>query len=122
MPATIKDALRAWAWDNPTRAGVELLIATGKVRAGQPWIRITSVNPVSGRPEVAEVDLDELLDELRAWSSQEASLALLAASLLGGPNVNLNDTIPRLDTDVLDTVLACLALAGGIPSLHPLPN
>ena len=98
-----------WAWDNPTRAGVDLLTATGKVRPGQPWIRVTSATPISGHPEVAEVDVDELLEELRPWSGQEAALALLAASPLGGPNANLNDTIPRLDAGPLDQVLAALA-------------
>ncbi|HEY3546505.1 MAG TPA: hypothetical protein VGK17_10480 [Propionicimonas sp.] len=119
MAATINDAARAWAKGTyPAMAGVELLIFARKV-GHYPWVHVTRTNRITGHPEAAAIDVDELLAASGAWSGQEQRIVRIAASLLDGPAINLSDEISGLDTDVLDTVLACLALAGGVPTLHP---
>ncbi len=83
---------------------------------------VTRTNKSTGHSEAAEIDVDRLLEASGVWSGQEQRLVRLGACLLGGPAVDLGDELAGLDTDELDMVLACLALAGGIPLLHPLPN
>lgn len=142
MAATVPDAARAWARGNhPSEAGVELLIFAGKIKNGYPWVHVTLADPISGFPELAEIDVDELLDNSGVWSGGEQRLVRIAASLLGGPAVDLSENLSGLDRDMLEHVLAAVAHAGGsheqadfvstpdgryqftaLPSLYPWPK
>lgn len=104
---TINEALRAWACGiYPTEAGVELLIRSGpSVYEGAPWITRDG--------DIAWIDVDELLRESGTWSGGERRMVRIAASLLGGPAVDLSEDVPGLDRELADLVLAAIAHANG---------
>lgn len=98
---TLENA-RDWARGNyPTEAGVELLARSGLLYERAPWLR-------EGR-----VDVETLLDESGVLSGGEQRIVRIAASLLGGPPVNLADNLPGLDRRGVNLVLAALAHAAG---------
>ncbi len=110
----INEAVRAWAKGiYPTEAGAELLIRGGKaIYERAPWL--TELEPIADdRPRMVAVDVDVLLEEAGAWSGGEQRLVRVAASLLGGPAVDLAEDIPGLDRDSADLVLAAIAHANG---------
>ncbi|HEY9409027.1 MAG TPA: hypothetical protein VIP77_05545 [Jiangellaceae bacterium] len=111
----VEDSLRAWAHGRyTTEAGVELLIRHGKaIYDGAPWI--------SRHDGGAHIDVDKLLYESGVWSSSEQQIVQVAASLLGGPPADLNDTIPGLSRANLALVLAAIAHAGGSHDHGPTP-
>lgn len=126
-------ALRAWANGiYATEAGVELLINTGfAVSENSPWITWSG--------QYAAIDVEALLDHSGVWSGGEKRVVRIAASLLGGPPVDLSEALPGLDRRMMSEVLAALAHANGshehsemtfdadgvpkgfqrLPSLHP---
>lgn len=101
------EAVRAWARGMyATEAGVELLIRAGfAVRSGAPWVH--------SEGDRAWIDVDELLQAAGAWSGGEQRLVRIAASLLGGPAVDLSEDLPGLDRKFTDLVLAAIAHANG---------
>ncbi len=109
---TTDDALRAWAQGSyPLEAGVELLIRHGKaVHDAAPWIK-TTTSP--GGRVTAAVDVDALLQHAGAWSGGEQRIVRIAASLLGGPPVDLAEDVTGLDRTHMALVLAALAHANG---------
>ena len=64
-------------------------------------------------PGRAYVDTEVLLYESGAWSGGEQRVVRIAASLLGGPAVDLSEDVPGLDRENLALVLAALAHANG---------
>lgn len=110
---TIEDAVRAWSRGiYPTEAGVELLIRQGKaIYNGAPWI--IPLEQRSGAPAMASIDVDELLYESGAWSGGEQRVVRIAASLLGGPAIDLAEEIPGVDRERMALVLAAFAHANG---------
>lgn len=113
-PQDLADALRAWAKGiYPTEAGVELLIRQGKaIYEGAPWL--TDLDPADTTiPRMVALNPKVLLEETGAWSGGEQRLVRIAASLLGGPPVDLANDIPGVDRTVLALVLAAIAHAGG---------
>ncbi len=112
--STINEAVRAWANGiYPTEAGVELLIRDGKsIYEGAPWLaELEAIG--DDRPRMVAVDVDELLAEAGAWSGGEQRLVRIAASLLGGPPVDLAEEVPGLDRPHQVLVLAAIAHAAG---------
>lgn len=110
----LASAVRAWANGiYSTEAGVELLIRHGKaIYAGAPWI--TALEPLGpDRPDMAAIDVDVLLEETGGWSGSERRVVRIAASLLGGPAVELHEDLPGLDRRNLALVLAAVAHANG---------
>ncbi|WP_448811707.1 hypothetical protein [Agromyces bauzanensis] len=103
----IESRVRAWAGGlYPTEAGVELLIRQGKaIREGAPWL--------ARHGDLVAIDVNRLLDAAGAWSGGERRVATIAASLLGGPAVDLSEVIPGLDRDNAALVLAAIAHANG---------
>lgn len=65
------------------------------------------------RIDAAWIDVDELLRETGAWSGGERRLVRIAASLLGGPAVDLSEDVPGLDRQAAALVLAAIAHANG---------
>lgn len=104
------DALRAWARGiYPLEAGVELLIRTGFVGPGKPW-----VTQATGNPDRWWVDVDQINDDtIGVYSGGQRRMLRIAASLLGGTPVDLHEDIAGLDRDHLALVLAAIAHAGG---------
>ncbi len=112
--STINEAVRAWAKGiYPTEAGIELLIRGGKaIYERAPWL--TELEQLwDDRPRMVAVDVDELLAETGAWSGGEQRVIRIAASLLGGPPVDLSDAISGIDRDHQVLVLAAIAHAAG---------
>lgn len=112
--AAIEDAVREWARGTyPTEAGVELLIRQGKaIFEGAPWI--IDLEPLDrALPRMASIDVDKLRYEAGAWSSGEQRVIRIAASLLGGPPVDLAEDLSGLDRKSLALVLAAAAHADG---------
>lgn len=110
MTTTSDDAaaqLRSWAKGMyTTEAGVELLIRSGRVYAGAPWL-----HAVNGR---VAVDVDELLASSGVLSGGERRLVDVAASLLSEAHpVDLGDAIAGIDRPGVELVLAALAHASG---------
>lgn len=110
MTTTHQD-LRDWARGiYPLEAGVELVVRScgGRFASpGNPWICKSSASQWY-------VDVDELTeDELAPLSGGETALLRVAAALLGGTPVDLNDTLPRLDRASLELTLAAVAHASG---------
>ncbi|WP_173921728.1 hypothetical protein [Agromyces sp. Marseille-P2726] len=103
----IESRVRAWARGlYPTEAGVELLIRQGKaIREGAPWL--------APHGDLVAIDVDRLLAAAGAWSGGEQRVVAIAASLLGGPAVDLSEVIPGLDRDNAALVLAAIAHANG---------
>lgn len=128
--------VRAWAKGMyPLEAGVELLIRHGiAIYQGAPWIEDLG--------DRAYLDVDRLLAHSGAWSGGEQRIVRIAASLLGGPPVDLGNELPGLDREGVELVLAAIAHASGShehavlvaddmgsptgytvgPSLHPWPD
>lgn len=105
-------ALRFWAKGiYPLEAGVELLIRTSDGRfaaRSQPWIQ------PGDDPGWWWVDVDQFTnDNFGTLSGGEARMLRIAASLLGGATVSLDEAIPGLDRDHLQLVLAAIAHANG---------
>lgn len=131
----VVEGVCAWAKGAyPLEAGVELLIRQGRaIYVGAPWLYDYGERVV--------IDVDELLEGTGAWSGGEQRVVRIAASLLGGDQVNLNDDVPGLDRPNLALVLAAIAHANGshehseirysqdgtpqgferVPSLYPWP-
>lgn len=109
----LEDAVRAWAEGiYSTEAGVELLIRQGKaIRKGAPWL--DEFEPIGDRPRMVAINVDELLDGTGGWSGGERRIVRIAASLLGGPAVELHEDLPGLDRAALHLVLAAIAHANG---------
>ena len=103
----IVEGVRAWAKGvYPVEAGVELLIRQGRaIYSGAPWLYDYG--------ESVTVDVDELLAESGSWSGGEQRVIRIAASLLGGDRVDLNDDVSGLDRTNLALVLAAIAHANG---------
>ena len=104
---SITEDVRAWArgiW--PSEAGVELLIRSGHVvYDGAPWI--------IRRGDLASIDTAVLLEASQPWSGSERKLVRIAASLLGGPAVDLSEDISGIDRESVALVLAVIAHATG---------
>lgn len=132
----VVEGVRGWAKGIcPLEAGVELLIRQGRgIYAGAPWLYDYGDRVV--------VDVDELLDGIGAWSGGEQRVARIAASLIGGERVDLNEDVSGLDRNNISLVLAAIAHANGshehseirydndgtpqgfdrLPSLYPWPQ
>lgn len=110
--AGVQEALRAWAKGlYPAEAGVELLIRQGKaIYEPAPWLE--ELERPEG-PSMVSIDVSRLLEEVGAWSGGEQRVVRIAASLLGGPPVDLAEEISGLDRPALALVLAALAHANG---------
>lgn len=105
----IHDPLRSWA-DGvlSDEAGVELLIRGygGRFAARtQPWVRVAG--------ETAAVDWAMIPEYVGGLSGGERRYLMLAASLAGGAEVNLDRTFASLDQAEQDLVLSALRHAGG---------
>jgi len=107
----IESAVREWARGTyPTEAGVELLIRQGRaIYKNAPWITENE----STAPRMASIDVDALLDASGAWSGGEQRIVRIAASLLGGPPIRLDDEVSGIDRKHLELVLAAIAHANG---------
>lgn len=108
----IHEALRRWAKGlYPLEAGVELLIRTSNGRfahPAQPWVQ------PGDDPGWWWIDVDQMNeDNYGALSGGETRLLRIAASLLGGPPVDLSRNLPGLDREHFQLVLAAVAHANG---------
>ncbi|MGK3708622.1 hypothetical protein [Arthrobacter sp. IK3] len=105
------DRLRGWArGSHSDEAGVELLIRAygGRfARHTQPWMR------TSDDGTYVDVDWSAIPDYIGGLSSGERRYLLLAASIAGGTEVNIESTFPRLDSQDQDLVIAALQHAAG---------
>jgi len=109
----LETAVRAWAKGMyPLEAGVELLIGGGRVYPGAPWLALAGSAYRGGQTRYA-VDVDKLLDASGVWSGGERRLVRIAASLLGGPTVDLHEDISGLDQRSVELVLAAVLHANG---------
>lgn len=99
--------LRSWARGMyTTEAGVELLIRSGRVYAGAPWLHAEDTR--------VSVDVDELLVSAGVLSGGERRLVEIAASLLSKDHpVDLGNAIAGIDRHGVELVLAALAHANG---------
>lgn len=104
----MNDELREWARGMyALEAAAELLIRTSEAQGRSvPGARRTD----DGR---LWLDAEAVLDDTAAGSGGEQRIAAIAASLLGGPPVDLSEVLPGLDRDQLALVLAAVAHAGG---------
>lgn len=111
---SIEEATRAWAKGiYPIEAGVELLIRHGKaIYENAPWLEETE-SLGADRPRMAAVDVERLLEHAGAWSGSERRIVRIAASLIDGTPVDLNEALPGLDRTNLAHVLAAIAHANG---------
>lgn len=105
-------ALRTWAKGiYPQEAGVELLVRAFDGRfagPGYPWVQ------KGEDPGWWWVNVEQMTeDDFGGVSGGEARLLRIAASLLGGPPVNLYETIAGLDREHVQLVLAAIAHACG---------
>lgn len=133
--------LRAWAKGvYPLEAAVELLVRAFGGRfatPGNPWIQPCD------QPGLWWLDPTQITDDtLAALSGGEQRVLRLASGLAGGDPVNLGGTLPGLDRDLMQLVLAAMAHANGshehadilvdhsrgaavlngrLPTLHPWP-
>lgn len=102
------DRLRRWARGSRSdEAGVELLIRAygGRfARQTQPWMR------VSEDDTYVDVDWTAIPDYSGGLSSGERRYLLMAASIAGGTEVNIESTFPNLDSQDQDLVVAYRAL------------
>ena len=100
--------VRDWAeGSNPLAAAVELLIRSGLVYEGAPWIRTDNAWKTSA------VDFDRLGYEIGALSGGEQRIARIATSLGHGTPVDLREDISGLDYSHTRLVLAAVAHAAG---------
>lgn len=115
----VHEALRYWAKGlYPLEAGVELLIHAFDGRFANPW-----------QPWVQQgddpgwwwIDVDQMTeDNYGALSGGETRLLRIAASLLGGPPVDLSRNLAGLDREHLQLVLAAVAHASGSHEHSPM--
>ncbi len=107
--------LRAWAKGiYPTEAGVELLVRHGRiVYEAAPWVRRADDG------SAAWIDPTSLLEDAGPLSGSEQRVVAIAASLLGGPPVDLSEVLSSLDPATSDLVLASLAHAAGGARRYP---
>lgn len=113
----IQDDLRAWARGLTTlEAATELLIRGigGRfAQPGNPWIKHETGVLGSAAPRYW-VDLDVIADHTDKLSGGERAFLQLVAPLGSGDvEINLSDTISRLDRPTLELVLAVIAHAAG---------
>ena len=134
--------LRSWAKGlYPLEAAVELLVRAfdGRfARPGSPWIQPCD------QPGWWWLDVTQLVDDqIGHLSGGEQRMLRIVASLAGGEPVSLAESVPGLDPDLTELVLAAIAHAGGshehpdiafdleralavqnglLPSLHPWPE
>lgn len=109
----VHEALRGWAKGlYPLEAGVELLIRAFDGRfanPGQPWVQ------QGDDPGWWWIDADQMTeDNYGALSGGDTRLLRIAASLLGGPPVDLSGNLAGLDREHLQLVLAAVAHASGV--------
>lgn len=110
--STITEAVRAWAKGiYATEAAAELLIRQRRIYEGAPWLVEQDVWGDQSR--IVSIDPDTLLYEAGAWSGGEQRTAAIAASLLGGPPVDLSDVLAGNDREHTALVLAAIAHANG---------
>jgi len=108
--SAVEEAVRAWAKGiYPIEAGVELLIRSGRVLDGAPWIPKTGTMPGFR----AWVDVKRLRAASGTWSGGERRLAAIAASLIDGSPVDLNDAIPGIDRASVVLVIQAISHASG---------
>lgn len=105
---TLETEIRAWAAGTYGRAaGAELLIRHGRaIYSGAPWIQQWDGG-------FAGIDATTLVEETGAYSGGEKRVFAIAASLIDGIPVNLEDTLAGLDYDLAALVLAAVATATG---------
>ena len=107
--AALHGQVRAWAEEaNPLTAAVELLIRSGLVHAGAPWVRTDNAWKTSA------IDFDRLGYEIGALSGGEQRVARIASSLGPGVPVDLREDIAGLDVEHTRLVLAAIAHAAGL--------
>jgi hypothetical protein len=100
--------VRDWAeGSNPLAAAVELLIRSGLVYAGAPWVRTDNAWKTSA------VDFDRLGYEIGVLSGGEQRIARIAASLGQGKPVDLREDVSGLDYAHTRLVLAAVAHSAG---------
>jgi hypothetical protein len=141
---TIEDGVRAWARGiYPVEAGAELLIRQRRtIYDGAPWLTEQESSYAPARSRMVAIDVGALLEGTGGYSGGERQLIRIAASLLGGPPVDLSEDVPGLDRANIELVLAAIAHANGshehcgirpntgggavslirLPSLHPWPD
>lgn len=105
------DAIRAWAKGiYSMEAAAELLIRAGLASRG-PWLTEFG----GPGPRMIAINVDKLAAEAEAgWmSGSEAHVASIAASLLGGPAVDLSEALSGLDRPTAALVLAAMSHATG---------
>lgn len=105
----IADQVRNWARGMYTvEAGAELLIRSGFIYSGAPWVK-----PGASK-DCMWIDGKALLTHAGMWSSQERMVASIAASLLGDnpAGIDLAQEIPT-DRSMLHLVLAAIAHSAG---------
>jgi len=108
----VHEALRRWAKGlYPLEAGVELLMQSFDGRfanPSQPWVQ------QGDDPGWWWIEVEQMTeDNYGALSGGETRLLRIAASLLGGPPVDLSSNLAGLDREHLQRVLAAIAQAGG---------
>jgi hypothetical protein len=108
----VHEALRRWARGlYPLEAGVELLIQSFDGRfanPSQPWVQ------QGDDPGWWWIEVEQMTeDNYGALSGGETRLLRIAASLLGGPPVDLSSNLAGLDREHLQRVLVAIAHAGG---------
>lgn len=88
-------------------AAIELLSRTKNIiYPHAPWL-------VALSPSEVAVEPNDLLEFTSTYSSGERACIAVAASLLGGPPVDLSDVAPNLDSLALVNVLAAVSAAAG---------
>jgi hypothetical protein len=117
----VHEALRRWAKGlYPLEAGAELLIRAFDGRfanPGEPWVQ------QGDDPGWWWIDIEQMTeDNYGALSGGETRLLRIAASLLGGPTVDLSSNLAGLDREHLQRVLAAIAHAGGSLGLVAWPD
>lgn len=108
----VHEALRRWAKGlYPLEAGVELLIRAFDGRFANPrypWVQ------QGYDSDWWWIDVEQITeDNYGALSGGETRLLRIAASLLGGPSVDLSSNPAGLDREHLQLVLAAIAHANG---------
>ncbi|NLA65718.1 MAG: hypothetical protein GX862_07305 [Leucobacter sp.] len=104
----LEHALREWARGVYSQmAGVELLIKHGRaVYPRAPWIGTDTQG-------FAWIDCESLITESGAYSGGERRLFAIAASLIDGLSIRLNDAVTGLDHANARLVLDAIATAAG---------
>jgi hypothetical protein len=107
--AALHGQVRAWAeGSNPLAAAVELLIRSGLVYTGAPWVKTDNAWQTSA------VDFDRLGYEIGALSGGEQRVARIASSLGQGAPVDLREDVAGLDLEYTRLVFAAIAHAAGL--------